>query len=320
MAIKGLIVLDVLQSLRALAPRIRGFSCMMFDGRGLSRIQAVLLKTLKPTTRVKYMQALTHLSSDLHMAGKRWDEMTEQEQDCYLAEWVIESFEAGSGRDAYGWALSAIQKVDPRSLFRTAWKVFDAWTVQSPPHQAPAAPPGLITAMVVVALLLNRPQLSLIVLLCYAGLLRVREGLNLTSADVLASPDSAVLCVAQTKRGVKQKVVLRHPAVVKWVWEFQRRFPPTASGSRMFDLSYSSVLRWVKKLASLLGAGHLGLTTHSLRRSGASELSRQGTPLSDIILYGRWLRERSAREYIRQGEVAVLIIVTQARGSCPALQ
>ena len=31
-------------------------------------------------------------------------------------------------------------------------------------------------------------------------------------------------------------------------------------------------------------------------------------PLPDLLLYGRWLSERSAREYIRRGEVAVLRI------------
>jgi hypothetical protein len=47
------------------------------------------------------------------------------------------------------------------------------------------------------------------------------------------------------------------------------------------------------------------ISTHSFRRSGASELSRMGMPLQDILLYGRWSTERAALEYIRQGAVAV---------------
>lgn len=35
-------------------------------------------------------------------------------------------------------------------------------------------------------------------------------------------------------------------------------------------------------------------------------MSRQGMPLSEILLYGRWLSERAARDYIRKGEVAVI--------------
>ena len=82
----------------------------------------------------------------------------------------------------------------------------------------------------------------------------------------------------------------------------------------MFSISYSSVLRWVKKLTSLLGAGALGLTTHTFRRSGASELSRQG-----MSLYGRWLSDRAARSYIRKGEVAVVRARTAAKATLLAL-
>ena len=105
--------------------------------------------------------------------------MAEADQDAFLAEWVLDGYESGYGRSAYGWALSAVQKVNPRSSFKTAWRVYDAWGVECPPHQAPAAPPELITAMLVTALCLNRPQLSLVILFCFAGLLRVRESLQL---------------------------------------------------------------------------------------------------------------------------------------------
>ena len=109
-----------------------------------------------------------------------------------------------------------------------------------------------------------------------------------------------------TKRGMEQKVVMEHRSVERWLRSYYQRFPQGDTSAPLFQISYASVLRWVKKLAALLGAESLRLTTHSFRRSGASELSRQGVPLTDILLYGRWLRERSAREYFRRGEVAVL--------------
>ena len=62
---------------------------------------------------------------------------------------------------------------------------------------------------------------------------------------------------------------------------------------------------------------HTHTHAHSLRRSGASELSRLGVPLPDLLLYGRWLSERSAREYIRRGEVAVLRIRNGEDGPVP---
>lgn len=232
--------------------------------------------------------------------------MTEDEQDGFLAEWLLDGYEAEKGRAAYGWALSAVQKVNPRGSYRTAWKVFDAWGVERPPRQAAAAPPELITSIIAAALLLNRPQHSTVMLLCYAGLLRVRESLQLLHGDLVVSWDSVTLCLGRTKRGMEQKVVLRNPGVISWIHQFLRRFPAVDPSQPVFAVSYASVLRWVKKLSNLIGGPDVLLTTHSFRRSGASELARQGIPLADILLFGRWLRERSAREYIRRGEVAVL--------------
>lgn len=143
-------------------------------------------------------------------------------------------------------------------------------------------------------------------LLAYAGLLRIREALTLKAGDLIVHGRSIIACLGRTKRGLEQKVILTNPSVVDWVSQFLARFPPKHPQHGLFDISYSSALRWVRRLSELLGAEQLHLTTHTFRRSGASELSRQGMPLSEILLYGRWLSERAARDYIRKGEVAVI--------------
>lgn len=187
-----------------------------------------------------------------------------------------------------------------------AWKVFETWAVLQPPQQAAAAPPDLLSAMMVVSFALNRYQLALIICLCYAGLLRVSEALQLDWKDIVIGTGVVTLCLGSTKRGMEQKVVITNSVVFEWVNRYKQTCGKIASTDRVFQMSYSSVLRWVKKLACLLDAQEIALTTHSFRRSGASELARRGIPFSDIVLYGRWLSDRSAREYIRKGEVAIL--------------
>ena len=277
----------------------------MSHGTGLNRVQRFLLSTLRPTTIAKYIAALQHLNSDLADLGRSWHDMDESQQDSFLAEWVLDGFERGGSKNEYSWALSALQKVHPRLRLKTAWKVLDAWTSLSPVRQAPAAPPELLHAMIALALILGRPQLSLAMLLAYCGLLRVREVLCLRVGDVILGPNTLVLCLGRTKRGMEQKVVLTNPSVIQWFANYISRFPLKDSHDLLFDISYGSMLRWVKRLAFLLGAESLHLTTHTFRRSGASELSRQGMSLNDILLYGRWLSERAARDYIRKGEVAI---------------
>ena len=79
-------------------------------------------------------------------------------------------------------------------------------------------------------------------------------------------------------------------------------------------MSYPTVLKWMRCAAEAVGAGQLDLTTHSLRRSGASELLRLGCPWPEIMQYGRWNSDRAAREYARKREVAVY----RARNDLPA--
>lgn len=283
-------------------------------GHGLNRLQTFLLSSLKPSTVEKYTLALQSLNSELEEQQLAWENMSEENQDFFLAELLLDSFDSGGSRAESGWLLSAVQKVYPRLRLKVAWKVFDTWGALQPPRQAPAAPPELVQAMIAASLLLNRPHISAMILLCYCGLLRVREALGLTGKDVVVQADGIVLCLGQTKRGLEQKVILKNRSVLCYMIEYFRHVGRPKSDELVLPISYGTALRWVKRIAELLGAGSLQLTTHSLRRSGASELSKRGMPLADILLYGRWLSERSAREYIRRGEVAVVRARTMLAG------
>ena len=236
----------------------------------------------------------------------RWHEMNEEEQDLFLSEWLVEGYEEGLGRSDFGSLLSALGRLNPRARYKIAWKVYDTWGVLQPPQQAPAAPPELITAMMVAAFAIGRAELGMIVCLCYSALLRVGESLQLTFRDVFFTGGVLVLCLAHTKRGMEQKVVLTNSLVIAWMSRYLAMVMDDKPESRIFSMSYASVLRWVKRLSSMLGAEAIQLTTHSFRRSGASELARRNVPITDIMMFGRWLSDRSAREYIRKGEVAIL--------------
>ena len=284
---------------------IHGQAVSMFPSHGLSRVQNFLLASLRASTAEKYLGALRHLNNSLLESGLVWHDMSESDQDAFLAEWVLDGYEQGEGRNLCGWALSAVQKIFPRVKLKTAWQVMDVWSSLVPVRQAPAAPPELIQSMVVMAVILNKPHLATLMLLCFVGLLRVREALSLKLSDVLLQSDCVILCLGVTKRGMEQKVLLSNPTVVQYLAAFFKRFPCRKTDSLVLQISYTSALRWIRKLGSIFGADDLGLTTHSFRRSGASELARQGTSLPDILLYGRWLSERAARDYIRRGEVAI---------------
>lgn len=274
-------------------------------GPGHSPVQDFLLSTLKDATQVRYLEALKGLSNDLREAGVVWADLSEEEQDWWLAEWLLDAFEAGGSKVLHGAALSALSRVNPRCRFKVVWKVYDVWSLRQPVHQAPAATPELLTAIFALIILLGRPHIGMAMFLCYVGLLRVREALNLKHADIIDNGSVVVLCLGSTKRGLEQKVVMNNSATIIWLRGYLNRFS-SKKNDLAFPISYTSVLKWLRKATDLLGVGHLNLSTHTFRRSGASELSRLGYPMADILLYGRWLSDKAAREYIRKGEVAVL--------------
>ena len=64
--------------------------------------------------------------------------------------------------------------------------------------------------------------------------------------------------------------------------------------------------RWLKFAASWIGFGDLEVTSHSIRRGGATALLSLGYAFNDVQLDGRWSSDRSVREYLRRGQTALL--------------
>ena len=141
-------------------------------------------------------------------------------------------------------------------------------------------------------------------LLAYSGLLRASEALQLTWSDLIWSKLGLTLRLGQTKRGQEQRVVLTNPSVLHWMRRFYARCSGLSS-DRVVGCGYGTLLRWLRKATAALGWADVPWTTHSLRRGGASELVLGGMPINDLLEFGRWLSLRSAREYIRRGELGL---------------
>ena len=273
------------------------------SGSGKSRVQAFLLSSLAASTQKKYEVALAFLALKCEDEEVEFNGLDEEEQDWFLAEFILDGHLGADKKWQYSELLSALARVNPRSKYKVAHRVLDVWTRREPPHQAPACPPEILTMACMLLILVDRPTLGVGFMVCYAGLLRIREMLSLVWADVHFSSAGVVLCLGVTKRGREQKVCLAHPTVVFWLNAF-RELHGGAANQRVFEVGYATALKWFRRAVAAVGFDE-PVTTHSLRRSGASELSRLGVPWQDIMDFGRWNSDRAAREYVRRGEVAV---------------
>ena len=235
-------------------------------------------------------------------------ELPPEEQDWVVAEWGVEAFGAGDPKSQFQVLVATLQKARPGFNYRTAWKVLDVWQRRVLASQAPLAPREVALAAAVVLAYVGRWSEATAILCCFVGLLRISESLKLQIEDVhfgdLHGAPVAVLCLSKTKRGIEQKVVVDCPRVTRWLQRYvtmRRR-----SDGPLCPSSYYHVTKCLHEVTKALGFEALALTSHSLRRGGATALLASGRELSAIMLAGRWASESSCREYLRRAEVALM--------------
>ena len=160
--------------------------------------------------------------------------------------------------------------------------------------------------MTAVLLLAGAHEAAWHCFICFVALLRIGESLSLHDCNCISpksaeDPQTVVLILPRSKRGFDERIVLRHPAAVRFIVEFQRKYP-TQPGA-LYPCTYARFRRLMVKGLRLLGLVPFSGTwrPHSLRRGGATALLEAGWNYGDIQLFGRWSSERSCREYLRRG-------------------
>ena len=272
------------------------------------KISSFLLTSLRRAAG-RYAAATESFNAEvLALRGVPFEDLDEEDQDYTLADRVVDLCELSQSSSGYAGAavlIAAFTKENPRRNFRTAWRCLETWRRRFPSAEAPAMPADLALGICNWLVLADRPRIALGVLVCFAGLLRCSEALALKASDLHVTREAVVLVLGQTKRGVMQKIVLECPSIRRWILQFLLRCP-TVDDEKLVATTYSTFSRWLRRAAEALGMGHVEWSSHSLRRGGATELQRRNVPLADIMLFGRWLSTRSAREYLRKGDVALM--------------
>lgn len=186
------------------------------------RVRAFLETTLRRSTRQRYAAARNAFRAWCKSVNVDFESLSEEDQDWLAAEFVLDVFEEHAVRQRFLDLISALSKENPRARFKVAWRVLDVWGKEVPPSQAPAMPEKVAWALFTYFYCVMRsPPAAMTVLLCYRGLLRIGEAFGLKGRDVLVSsvgdPPLVIICLGRTKRGLEQRVCLRHPLVVETI-------------------------------------------------------------------------------------------------------
>lgn len=193
---------------------------------------------------------------------------------------------------------------------RLSMKLLAEWQKMQP-KQAEALSWEVTFAMSVTAVWRHdSPSCAIHFIICFCGLLRIRESLALRAEDVWLSPPAdlvplAVIIVRTSKRGFDQRIVLESPGTIEWLRAF-RLAHPAAGGEPFAPCSYGRVSCLMRAILTDFGLEGYEWRSHSLRRGGATALAEAGVHFKDIQVFGRWVSESSAREYIRRGCTALL--------------
>lgn len=121
------------------------------------------------------------------------------------------------------------------------------------------------------------------------------EALALRWCSFLRGASQWTAVLGQTKRGLEQKVIFCEPWVVVWLDGYREPRGEVQPSDKVVPIAYHTLQKRLQQAAAAMGFASVHWTTHSLRRGGATAMLQAGTPLSDIMLRGRWLSERSAR-------------------------
>jgi integrase len=118
----------------------------------------------------------------------------------------------------------------------------------------------------------------------------------------LAAGVLAAFRLGRTKTGANQWAEVTSPALAGLLRAVSRSTPP---GAKLFGASPAIFRKLFRAACKALGLDSK-YTPHSLRHGGATALFMSGMSISDIMVRGRWGKDKTARHYIQTGPALLL--------------
>eukprot|EP00971_Amphidinium_carterae_P337496 6474338-Amphidinium_carterae.4 len=145
-----------------------------------------------------------------------------------LCEYVEFLWLSGGNHSEVRFLLSAVQfYLKRKHIIPAAWTLWSTW---HKPWQAPPLPAQAWGAWVEYSLLTGHPHFAALLLLGFAGMLRIAELLNVKRSHLTWSEAGLVISLMHTKSGMRfgkmETVVLREPLICDWVFRLIGHLAP----------------------------------------------------------------------------------------------
>ena len=227
---------------------------------------------------------------------------TYDEVDNILGEYVNYLFQVGKPQYLGYDVVSAMRRYCPQSKasLNTAKTFLANWTSIIERRKALPLSPSMVRAMAGFALLRGQSGMGLLLLLSFLSLLRVSEALGLEVRDfTFLGTREMLLFLRDTKTSRQQNssesVRIRDHRLCDTMRRLLAGLP---SNTVLFPYQYGQVQKALTEFGLFFGLRNERLTTHSLRRGGASHFFKSCGSYDETQQQGRWAQLRTARGYI----------------------
>lgn len=232
-----------------------------------------------------------------------------EEIDNLLVDYLQVCYDAGLPKSTSGTLISAIQDRRPalKRHLPAAWRAHGAWSTLEPGESRTPWPWDLALAVIWSALLCNRWDLAIFILISFDGLLRPGETCNLLRSDLrlpsdftFGNKDVVILTirVPKTRRRAArvQHVLLRNQRSVRLLQAFAKHKP---AGQALFP-PYPHVQRHIYMYLQRLGLPPGLYTLGGLRGGGATHRYINEEDTLRIMRMGRWTAVRTLEHYLQE--------------------
>ena len=158
----------------------------------------------------------------------------------------------------------------------------------------------ILLAMASIAILKRKQSLAISLLVGFNGLLRANEMVTLTFGQIsILKKDTLIVTLEDTKgtkrSGEVESVMIKDGSLVPVIEKMKKN---SAAADRIYDGTYRTLSQDIVAMADELGLKHPNLTSHGIRRGGATWFFGKTQSYDLTQEQGRWSSVKAARVYI----------------------
>ena len=158
----------------------------------------------------------------------------------------------------------------------------------------------VLLAMASISILKKKVRLAITLLIGFNGLLRANEMIGLTFGDISVLKSHTLMLTLEDTKGAKrsgevESVLIRDNSLAQAVATLKKG---RVASERIYDGTYRTLSQDIVEMAEELGLKHPNLTSHGIRRGGATWFFGKSQSYDLTQEHGRWSSVKAAKAYI----------------------